>query len=74
VQILSGLQPGERIISLGKENVVDGSFVRVVPKPGETLPKEEPSTNAEPQTNAESPTNTEPSANNAPLAPETDGE
>jgi len=32
VQVLSGLTPGERIISLGKENVVDGMFVREVQK------------------------------------------
>ncbi|MDR2734936.1 MAG: efflux RND transporter periplasmic adaptor subunit [Spirochaetota bacterium] len=32
VQVLSGLVPGERIISLGKENVVDGIPVREVPK------------------------------------------
>jgi multidrug efflux pump subunit AcrA (membrane-fusion protein) len=32
VQVLSGLVPGERVISLGKENVVDGMFVREVPK------------------------------------------
>jgi multidrug efflux pump subunit AcrA (membrane-fusion protein) len=34
VQILSGLTPGERIITLGKENVVDGVFVRSVPRRG----------------------------------------
>jgi len=32
VQVLSGLRPGEKIISLGKENVVDGMLVREVPK------------------------------------------
>jgi membrane fusion protein, multidrug efflux system len=32
VQVLSGLAPGEKIISLGKENVVDGMLVREVPK------------------------------------------
>jgi multidrug efflux pump subunit AcrA (membrane-fusion protein) len=34
VQILSGLQPGERICTLGKENVVDGIHVREVFKSG----------------------------------------
>jgi len=32
VQIISGLTPGERVISLGKENVVDGVHVREVPR------------------------------------------
>ena len=34
VQILSGLKPGDRVITLGKENVVDGSHVRLIPKAG----------------------------------------
>ena len=30
VQIVEGLKPGERVISLGKENVIDGTLVRPV--------------------------------------------
>ncbi|MCK5505370.1 MAG: efflux RND transporter periplasmic adaptor subunit, partial [Thermodesulfovibrionia bacterium] len=32
VQILAGLKPGERVITLGKENIIDGSLIRIIPQ------------------------------------------
>jgi len=72
VQILSGLTPGERVITLGKENVVDGIHVREVAKRGGSTTNETAATNAPPAANkadANVPANTPANAPaNAPAA------
>ncbi|MCK4906212.1 MAG: efflux RND transporter periplasmic adaptor subunit [Spirochaetes bacterium] len=30
VQILAGLKPGERVVTLGKENIIDGSLIKII--------------------------------------------